>query len=554
MVERARNNGPDAEPEFELVGASEPKSGAVVPESEASGTTEPESGYLFDGSNWTFDTMGRTYDAIQDIALNDLGLDVYPNQIEIISSEQMLDAYSSIGMPLMYQHWSFGKRFVREAQMYQKGYSGLAYEIVINSNPCISYNMEDSTMAVQALVMAHAAFGHNHFFKNNYLFRQWTDADGILDYLEFAKRYIAKCEERHGVAAVEEVADAAHALMDQGVFRYRRRPRLNLREQAERERERREYQERTFNDLWRTVPQTGAGAASEQEDGDIEKRKERLKLPQENLLYFLEKNSPVLEPWQREILRIVRLIGQYYYPQKQTKVMNEGCATFVHFYIMTELYEKGLIPEGAMLEILHTHSNVIFQPEFDDPRYSGINPYALGLAMMEDIKRICTAPTPEDEKWFPEIAGCGDWRGTLKDAWANYRDESFIQQFLSPHVMRKLRLFVLADDSTDTHFTVSNIHDERGFKNLRRALARSYDLGTIEPDIQVVDVDLRGDRKLRLQHAMRDGVPLAERSRDEVLKHVRRLWGYEVCLVGVDRDSGKSEYDASSDKADEEDD
>jgi spore cortex formation protein SpoVR/YcgB (stage V sporulation) len=289
MVERARNNGPDAEPEFEPVGAAEPKSGTVGPESEASGTTERESGHLFDGSNWTFDTMGRTYDAIQDIALNDLGLDVYPNQIEIISSEQMLDAYSSIGMPLMYQ----------------EGYSGLAYEIVINSNPCISYNMEDSTMAVQALVMAHAAFGHNHFFKNNYLFRQWTDADGILDYLEFAKRYIAKCEERHGVAAVEEVADAAHALMDQGVFRYRRRPRLNLREQAERERERREYQERTFNDLWRTVPRTGAGAASEQEDGDIEKRKERLKLPQENLLYFLEKNSPVLEPWQREILRIV---------------------------------------------------------------------------------------------------------------------------------------------------------------------------------------------------------------------------------------------------------
>ena len=106
--------------------------------------------------------------------------------------------------------------------MYRAGYSALAYEIVINSSPCISYLLEENTMTMQALVMAHAAFGHNHFFKNNYLFRQWTNAGGILDYLAFAKRYIAACEERQGREAVESVLDAAHALMDQGVFRYRR--------------------------------------------------------------------------------------------------------------------------------------------------------------------------------------------------------------------------------------------------------------------------------------------------------------------------------------------
>ena len=134
---------------------------------------------------------------------DDLGLDVFPNQIEVISAEQMLDAYSSVGMPLMYSHWSYGKRFVRDEALYRKGYQALAYEIVINSNPCISYYMEENTMAMQTLVLAHAAFGHNHFFKNNYLFQQWTDSDGILDYLEFAKRYVASCEERHGLEAVE---------------------------------------------------------------------------------------------------------------------------------------------------------------------------------------------------------------------------------------------------------------------------------------------------------------------------------------------------------------
>ena len=179
---------------------------------------------LFDGPEWTFELLEKARDVIEDIALQDLGLDVYPNQIEIISSEQMLDAYSCAGLPLMYQHWSFGRHFARDEALYRTGRQGLAYEIVINSNPCISYNMEENTMSMQTLVMAHAAFGHNHFFKNNYMFLQWTDADGIHDYLAFAKNYISACEERYGLDAVEEILDAAHALQTQGVFRYGRPP------------------------------------------------------------------------------------------------------------------------------------------------------------------------------------------------------------------------------------------------------------------------------------------------------------------------------------------
>jgi len=120
--------------------------------------TEPATtaSLLFDDAEWTFDRLKRAFDAIEEIALNDLKLDVYPNQVEIISSEQMLDAYSSHGMPLMYHHWSFGKHFARDQINYQKGFTGLAYEIVINSNPCIAYLMEENTMTMQALVMAHA--------------------------------------------------------------------------------------------------------------------------------------------------------------------------------------------------------------------------------------------------------------------------------------------------------------------------------------------------------------------------------------------------------------
>lgn len=505
---------------------------------------------LFESTEWDFATLQRTYDAIERIALDDLGLEIYPNQIEIISTEQMLDAYASLGMPLLYHHWSFGKRFAHDERLYRKGKAGLAYEIVINSNPCISYNVEDNSMTTQALVMAHAAFGHNHFFRNNCLFRQWTDAEGILDYLQFARNYVATCEQRYGVEAVERTLDACHALMDHGVFRYRRRaPRLG--DEKRRQRERIEHAERTFNDLWRTLPVDGSGARQPAPDErELAERKSRLKLPEENLLYFIEKNSPVLESWQRECVRIVRNIAQYFYPQKQTKVMNEGCATFVHHYIMNALYDDGLLTDGAMLEFNQMHANVLTQPGFDDPRFSGINPYALGFAMMRDIRRICTEPTDEDRSWFPDFAGDPDWRCVLKWAWANFRDESFIQQFLSPSLIRAFRMFVLTDDDAADHYTVTSIHDERGYRAIREKLARSYNVGLAEPNIQITDVDLLGDRELCLQHMMTSRMPLDERSRDAVLGHVRWLWGYDVSLTGVDANSDETVYTATTAEVD----
>ena len=482
---------------------------------------------LFEDSDWNFETLDRALEAISDIGLNDLKLDIYPNQIEIISSEQMLDAYSSHGMPLMYNHWSFGKHFARDQTMYQKGYQGLAYEIVINSNPCIAYLMEENTMTMQALVMAHASFGHNHFFKNNYLFRQWTDADGILPYLDFAKKYIAKCEDEFGFEEVESILDAAHALMDQGVFRYNRPPRLSQADRLAKLAARARHEEKTFNDLWRTLPNTDEDEV-EKEERQAEVR--NIKLPEENLLYFIEKASPVLRPWQRELVRIVRNISQYFYPQKQTKVMNEGCATFVHHYIMNELYNRGQIGEGAIMEFLHSHSSVVFQPDFDDPRYSGINPYALGFAMMEDIKRICENPKPEDREWFPDFAGKGEWRDVLKDAWANYRDESFILQFLSPKVMRDLHLFAIQDSSKESYVEVSAIHDEIGFRKLRERMAAMYDLGMHEPNIQVVAADLEGDRVLHLRHDVHNGRILSDKTREAVVTYIETLWGHEVKL------------------------
>jgi len=164
-------------------------------------------------SDWTFELIDEYFDAIRRTA-EGFKLDTYPVQLEVISAEQMLDAYASVGMPVNYRHWSFGKQFISSEKNYRRGHMGLAYEIVINSDPCIAYLMEENTLPMQALVMAHACFGHNSFFKGNYLFRMWTDASSIIDYLVYAKSYIAECEERHGLEAVEEILDACHALMN----------------------------------------------------------------------------------------------------------------------------------------------------------------------------------------------------------------------------------------------------------------------------------------------------------------------------------------------------
>ena len=501
---------------------------------------------LYRGSEWDFDRLRRAYDAIERVALDEMGLDTYRNQIEVITSEQMLDAYAATGMPLMYAHWSFGKHFAREETLYRKGAQSLAYELVINSDPCVSYVMEENTMTMQALVIAHAAFGHNHFFKNNHLFRQWTRADRVLDQLSYAKRFISECEQRHGVLAVESVLDSAHALMSQGVSRYMPQRSKRDSDVAAKAKSRLAHQESTYNDLWRTLPsRPGESRENDEEHDSKTELVENAVLPEENILAFLARHAPKLQDWQREILEIVRRMAQYFYPQRQTKLMNEGCATFVHYEIMNRLYEAGRIDEGAMLEFLHMHSSVVTQPDFDSRRFSGMNPYALGFAMMQDIKRICESPEDEDYQWFPEFAGNGDSLETLRDAWSEYRDESFVLQFLSPRLIRDMRLFAVCDQANTPFLSVEAIHDEPGYREIRRRLADLYDLSKREPEIEVTEADLKGNRRLVLTHRVRHGRLLDKEECHRTLRHIANLWGYRVRLVEVDAETGKTicEYD-----------
>jgi stage V sporulation protein R len=477
---------------------------------------------IFCSSEWNDETIEEADKVIEKIAKKYLGLDVYPNQFEIVTSEQMLDAYSLIGLPISYNHWKFGKDFVINSNNYKKGRMGLAYELVINSNPCISYNMEDNSTCMMILVLAHAAYGHNHFFKNNYLFKQWTHADSIVDYMLFARKYISKCEEKYGYDAVESVLDACHAIMNYGVDKYQKPRKISAREEQERLKKKIEDDRVLLNDLWRTLPKHKRN----------KKKKERFpSQPEENLLYFIEKNSPKLKEWQREIVRIVRKTAQYFYPQGQTKVINEGCATFTHYEIINKMYDEGYLDEGFMLEFFQSHSGVIYQPSFDSKYYSGLNPYTLGFNIFSDIKRMSLNPTEEDKKWFPDIAGKGDWKEQFLYIVENFKDETFVMQYLSPKVIRDMKLFVVDDKELDHFYEIASIHDETGYKNIRKSLAENYNRARYIPDIQVFDVDIYGDRTLTLNYTPVNYKDLDANQLDTVLEHVAYLWGFPVKMI-----------------------
>ena len=347
-------------------------------------------------------------------------------------------------------------------------------------------------------------------------------------YLVFAKNYINTCEEKYGIDEVEQILDACHALMNHGVDRYKRPYPISAAEEKQRQKDREAMLQAQVNDLWRTIPKLG-GSEKEIEQARFPAE------PQENILYFLEKKAPLLEPWQREIVRIVRKISQYFYPQRQTQVMNEGWATFWHYTLLNDLYAQGKVTDGFMFEFLQSHSGVVFQPEFDSKYYSGINPYALGFAMFQDIKRICENPTEEDKRWFPDFAG-SDWLATIKFAMQNFKDESFVQQFLSPKVMRDFKFFAILDDDQDKELEVSAIHDDEGYRRVREALSAQYNLSMNEPNIQVYDVDVRGSRAMTLRHFQHNRRPLADDSAQEVLKHLHTLWKFDVTLESVDND------------------
>lgn len=504
------------------------------------------------------------------IAEDKYSLSYYPNVIEIITPDQMMDAYTSAGMPVTYEHWSFGKSRAMEDKKYNSG-GGLAYEIVINTDPCIAYCMENNSPLMQILVIAHASFGHNNFFKENMQFTGFTEAQNIVEDLKELRDFVHECEELYGWQEVERHLNSCHALRFLAVDRYERgtksdKERKNLREQA-----RLEHFSKGETSIDRLFPKKQdkkaelehflqAAYAAEEADYKVDHI--------ENIMMFIADNAPFMPEWKRKIMRMISNKERYFYPNGRTQVMNEGWASFWHWTILHDLSDYGLIDDGMMMEFMSSHSGVLYQPDYDETRpvygpdgrpvidpntgepkqrsiYSGINPYALGFALMMDIKRICLDPTEEDKKWFPYIAGQEDWLSVLKQAMKYHDNESFIRQYMSPQVMRDFKFFAFMDDCEEDEYFITGIHDESGFEEVRDVLASQYNFEITLPQLDVVEYHKKTDRHLVLQHNMVDWKLLNLKETKEVLRHLYRLWGYPVVINTVE-DDGHSVIDELS--------
>jgi stage V sporulation protein R len=418
----------------------------------------------------------------------EFGLDTYDQEFELCNHEQMLAYTAYSGMPAHYPHWSYGKSYEKLKTLYNYGVSGLPYEMVINSNPCLAYLMRDNSLLLQVLTMAHV-YGHNDFFKNNFTFKSTRPEFTIETFKSHADRVRAYIEDPSiGLEKVEALLDAAHALSLQC-----RRNLAIRKESAEEAIERRLDESRPRPDPFRSIH-----PPREYAPPDLQK----IPLyPEEDLLLFIRDRNSNLSDWEKDLLTIVHEEAQYFIPQIQTKIMNEGWATFWHKRIVERLD----LDQGMKIEFIVHHTQVV------NPVPGAINPYHLGLKIWEDIERRSGGR----EKLFQvrEVE----------------RDTSFVRRYLTEELVRELRLFEYQTKGDEK--VVTRVADKENWQDIKETLVRNVGLGAL-PIIKIEDADYNQSRILFLRHD-HDGRDLNLEYAEKTLQHIVQLWGRDVALATV---------------------
>jgi stage V sporulation protein R len=419
------------------------------------------------------------------------GLECFAQEFEVCDQEQMLGYMAYHGMPAQYPHWSFGKAYEKLKTLYTYGVSGLPYEMVINADPSLAYLMRDNSLCLQVLTISHV-YGHNDFFRNNYMFRDTRPeltiglfklhADRIRSYLE---------DPSIGPTKVEEILDAAHALSLQ-CRRHTAIRKLSTDEQRQ----------RLLNDAEPAKdPFARIHKPKEYKEPDLSKSPLE---PEDDVLLFIADHNPYLAEWQRDLLRIVHSQSQYFLPQIETKIMNEGWASYWHHKIMNSLD----LPDDLHIEFL-VHHNQVVRPHVGD-----LNPYHVGFTIWHDL----------DKRHGGDVNGVT--AAALFEARESERDVSFLRRFLTHELMKEMHMFEYQRE--EDKLVVSRVVDQEDWESVKQTLLKNIGMNTV-PVIRVIDADFRHNRALRLQHE-HDGRDLELDHLERTLKHVYTLWGRPVFL------------------------
>ncbi|HXG50805.1 MAG TPA: SpoVR family protein [candidate division Zixibacteria bacterium] len=439
--------------------------------------------------------------------VREFGLDPYPQEFEICDYEDMLSYMVYSGMPSHYPHWSYGKAYEKLKTLYSYGVTGLPYEMVINSNPSIAYLMRDNTLALQILTIAHV-YAHNDFFKNNFTFST-TRAEYTIEtfktHADRVRRYIE--DPSVGLEKVERVLDAAHALSLQC------RRNLAIRKQTPEEEMAAKLEEsQPPADPFRSVHRP-----QEYTPPDLD----RVPLyPDEDLLIFIRDHNRHLSDWEKDLLTIVHEEAQYFLPQIETKIMNEGWASFWHKRILEALQ----LPQELHLEFLVRHTQVL------RPTPGALNPYHVGMKVWEDIEKRWDHPTPEQIREYGPPKKTG--KEKLFEVREVERDTSFLRRYLTEELVRDLQLFEYR--ARGNAQVVTRVADEENWRQIKETLIQNVGSGTI-PVIKVEDSDFNNNRTLLLKH-YHDGRDLQLEYAEKTLQYVQQLWGHDVALSTIIND------------------
>jgi len=441
--------------------------------------------------DYTINQLEMWDEKIREIVF-DAGLLCYQQEFEICSYEDMLCYVAYTGMPSHYPHWSFGKSYEKNKTFYSYNLQGLPYEMVINSNPCIAYLMRENTLLLQILTMAHV-YGHNDFFKNNRLFKEGTTAEYTIqmfkNHADCIRSYLH--DPSIGYKKVERILDAAHALRYQ-TCRLIGGKKLSIGEQKQRLLDRYYYEleaKRSFE---------------AQPDIPFPNLNKKPIEPEVDLMEFILEYSK-LENWEKDIMRIVADETRYFIPQIETKIMNEGWASFWHYQILNKLK----LSQDLFFEFINRHNQVI------RPSLGSINPYFLGFKIFSDINQKYGLAKMFEVR---EIE----------------RDQSFIYKYLTEELCREMNLFQY--QKKEDEYVIDEVADEKGWKEIRNNLANSLGMGNI-PSIKVIE--FLHDRTLLLEHEY-DGRELELAYAKETLKYLGTLWDGRIILeTSIDKTKKK---------------